>query len=145
MIMDTREMNETVKNEKRGKEDFYIIVFEAKDEVSKKHILSDLHNSFIEDQDYINADVILSDFSIRDLTNSPYIEQSFKVYLCAFHNDYTESIFMDRLRYFRTFTLEVPKNVSLLNEQLAPDSVKKFVNDYNNTIKKEYNMKEVDK
>lgn len=136
MIMSTREMNEIIENEKGGKGKFYIIVFETKDVPSEKYVLADLHNSFVGDQDYIDSNIILNDFSLRRLTNSPYRGQPFQVHLYVFPDDCIEPISIDRLRCFDVNALDGLKNVSLLNEDLAPDNVKEFVNNCNDMIEK---------
>ena len=136
MIMSTREMNEIIENEKGGKGKFYIIVFETKDVPSEKYVLADLHNSFVGDQDYIDSNIILNDFSLRRLTNSPYMGQPFQVHLYVFPDDCIKPISIDRLRCFVVNALDGLKNVSLLNEDLAPDNVKEFVNNCNDMIEK---------
>ena len=136
MIMSTREMNEIIENEKGGKGKFYIIVFETKDVPSEKYVLADLHNSFVGDQDYIDSNIILNDFSLRRLTNSPYMGQPFQVHLYVFPDDCIKPISIDRLRCFDVNALDGLKNVSLLNEDLAPDNVKEFVNNCNDMIEK---------
>lgn len=135
MIMTTQEMNEMTQKEKGGKENFYVIVFKASDEASEKYVLADLHNSFVGDQDYIDSDIILNDYSLRRLTNSPYRGEPFEVHLYIFPDDCIEPISMDRLRCLRLRTVDKLKNVYLLNERIAPDEVKKFVDDCNDTIK----------
>lgn len=135
MIMTTQEMNEMIQKEKGGKENFYVIVFKASDEASEKYVLADLHNSFVGDQDYIDSDIILNDYSLRRLTNSPYRGEPFEVHLYIFPDDCIEPISMDRLRCLRLRTVDKLKNVYLLNEGIAPDEVKKFVDDCNDTIK----------
>lgn len=135
MIMTTQEMNEMIQKEKGGKENFYVIVFKASDEASEKYILVDLHNSFVGDQDYIDSDIILNDYSLRRLTNSAYRGEPFEVHLYVFPDDCIKSISINRLRCIDLKALDGLKEVYLLNEEIVPDEVKQFVNSCNNAIK----------
>lgn len=135
MIMTTQEMNEMIQKEKGGKENFYVIVFKASDEASEKYVLADLHNSFVGDQDYIDSNIILNDYSLRRLTNSPYRGEPFEVHLYVFPDDCIEPISMDRLKCLHLNTVDGLEKVYLLNEGIVPSEVKKFVDDCNDTIK----------
>lgn len=135
MIMTMQEMNEMIQKEKGGAENFYVISFKAFDEVSEKYVLADLHNFFIGDQNYIDSNIILNDYSLRRLTNSEYRGEPFEVHLYVFPDDCIEPISIDRLRCLYLRTVNVLKKVCLLNEGIASSEVKKFVNDCNNIIK----------
>lgn len=135
MIMTTQEMNEIIQKEKGGKENFYVIVFKTSDEASEKYVLADLHNSFVGDQDYIDSNIILNDYSLRRLTNSPYRGEPFEVHLYVFPDDCIEPISMDRLKCLHLNTVDGLEKVYLLNERIVPSEVKKFVDDCNDTIK----------
>lgn len=135
MIMTTQEMNEMIQKEKGGKENFYVIVFKAIDDAYEHYVLSKLHNSFIGDQDYIDSNIILNDYTLRRSTNSSYKGKPFQVHLYVFPDDCIESISINRLRCIDLKALDGLKEVYLLNEEIVPNEVKQFVNSCNNAIK----------
>lgn len=135
MIMNTQEMNEIIQKEKGGKENFYVIVFKAIDDAYEHYVLSKLHNSFIGDQDYIDSNIILNDYTLRRSTDSLYKGKPFQVHLYVFPDDCIESISINRLRCIDLKALDGLKEVYLLNEEIVPNEVKQFVNGCNNAIK----------
>lgn len=135
MIMTTQEMNEMIQKEKGGKENFYVIVFKASDEASEKYVLAELHNSFVGDQDYIDSEIILNDYSLRRLTNSAHRGEPFEVHLYVFPDDCIEPISIKRLKNLSLDTLGRLNKIYLLNEEIAPNEIKEFVDACNKSIK----------
>lgn len=135
MIMTTQEMNEIIQKEKGGKGNFYTIVFKVIDDAYEHYVLSKLHNSFIGDQDYIDSNIILNDYTLRRSTDSLYKGKPFQVHLYIFPDDCIEPISIDRLRCIDLKALDGLKEVYLLNEEIVPNEVKQFVNSCNNAIK----------
>lgn len=118
MIRNLNEINDIIKANKEEKSEPYILVYTTLDENFAKNIFVEINNSFIDDQDYIDDNIVLSDCFQRD--------GLFQVYLYIFSNKCKKQISIDKLCSISIYDLDGLKSVKL-NTEFAPNVVKDYI------------------
>lgn len=126
MIRNLDEINDIIKANKEEKSEPYILVYTTIDENFAKNIFVEINNSFIDDQDYIDDNIVLSDCFQRD--------GLFQVYLYIFSSKCMKQISIDKLRCISIHDLDGLKSVKILNTEYAPNVVKDYITLKNFTI-----------